>query len=241
MSRRADRVPDVLIVDDDPSVRELLRMYFTRDGFTVREAATGPEAVEAAASGEPDLVILDIMLPGMDGYEVCRSIRSQRDTPIIFLTARDDEVEPIVGLELGADDYVTKPFNAREVVARAKAVLRRARSQPSDAGQQALVYPQFSLDPATREVVVAGKGVALTPHEFDVIHLLASRPRIVLPRKEIMRLVWGYDSDYGDYRTVDTHLKRARQKLKDAGLTACRIETVWGIGYRFVVDEAESG
>jgi DNA-binding response OmpR family regulator len=182
------------------------------------------------------------MWPEMDGYEVCREIRGQTDVPIIFLTARDDDVEPIVGLELGADDYVTKPFNAREVVARAKAVLRRARSQPSTATpQQAVEHPQFRVDPATREVTVLGKRVALTPHEFDIVLLLASKPRLVLPRKEIMQTVWGYDSDYGDYRTVDTHLKRARQKLKDAGLTACRIETVWGIGYRFVVDEASTG
>ena len=235
-------MPEVLIVDDDQGVRELLKMYFSRDGFTVAEAGTGTEAVAAVAAHQPDLVILDIMLPEMDGYEVCREIRSQTDVPIIFLTARDDDVEPIVGLELGADDYVTKPFNAREVVARAKAVLRRARSQPSTATpQQAVEHPQFRVDPATREVTVLGKRVALTPHEFDIVLLLASKPRLVLPRKEIMQTVWGYDSDYGDYRTVDTHLKRARQKLKDAGLTACRIETVWGIGYRFVVDEASTG
>lgn len=231
----------VLIVDDDQSVRELLRMYFSREGFEVTEAATGDEALDVSQATPPELVILDIMLPGMDGYEVCRALRARTEVPIIFLTARDDEVEPIVGLELGADDYVTKPFNAREVVARAKAVLRRSRTQPATSPQKALEYAQFSLDPATREVRVLGKPVALTPHEFDIIHLLASRPRIVLPRKEIMQSVWGYDSDYGDYRTVDTHLKRARQKLREAGLTGCRIETVWGIGYRFVVEEETSG
>lgn len=231
----------VLIVDDDQSVRELLRMYFSREGFEVTEAATGDQALDVSQATPPELVILDIMLPGMDGYEVCRALRARTEVPIIFLTARDDEVEPIVGLELGADDYVTKPFNAREVVARAKAVLRRSRTQPATSPQKALEYAQFSLDPATREVRVLGKPVALTPHEFDIIHLLASRPRIVLPRKEIMQSVWGYDSDYGDYRTVDTHLKRARQKLREAGLTGCRIETVWGIGYRFVVEEETSG
>jgi DNA-binding response OmpR family regulator len=226
-------------VDDDQSVRELLRMYFARESFEVAEAATGPEAVAAAEASAPDLIILDIMLPGMDGYEVCRALRQRGDTPIIFLTAKDDEIEPIVGLELGADDYVTKPFNAREVVARARAVLRRARTQAPAGPQQAIEHPEFGLDPATREVLVKGKPVALTPHEFDIIHLLASKPRIVLPRKDIMQTVWGYDADYGDYRTVDTHLKRARQKLKEAGLTACRIETVWGIGYRFVVEGGE--
>lgn len=233
-------MPQVLIVDDDQSVRELLRMYFARENFEVREAATGPEALEAAEASTPDLVVLDIMLPGMNGYEVCRALRQRGEIPIIFLTARDDEIEPIVGLELGADDYVTKPFNAREVVARARAVLRRARTSAPTTPQQVIDHPEFHLDPATREVLVRGKPVALTPHEFDIIHLLASRPRIVLPRKEIMQTIWGYDADYGDYRTVDTHLKRARQKLKDAGLTACRIETVWGIGYRFVVEGSEA-
>ena len=234
-------MPRVLVVDDDQSVRELLRMYLSREGFEVVEAGTGDEALEVAQSTAPELVILDIMLPGKDGYEVCRQLRARSEVPVIFLTARDDEVEPIVGLELGADDYVTKPFNAREVVARAKAVLRRSRNQVTTTPHKAIEYRQFSLDPATREVRVLGQPVALTRHEFDIIHLLASRVRIVLPRREIMQTVWGYDSDYNDYRTVDTHLKRARQKLREAGLTACRIETVWGIGYRFVVEEEVSG
>jgi len=229
----------VLIVDDDQSVRDLLSMYFTKADFRTLTAANGDEALAAVRSQSPDLVILDIMMPGKDGYEVCREIQATSEVPVIFLTAKDDEVEPIIGLELGADDYVTKPFNAREVVARAKAVLRRAKGTPAKPEQKPLTYPQFTIDPTTREVTVVGQFVALTPHEFDIIYLLATKPRHVFPRPEIMSTIWGYDSDYGDYRTVDTHLKRARQKLRDGGLTACTIETVWGIGYRFVVDEQE--
>jgi len=230
-------MPDVLIVDDDPSVRDLLTMYFEKDGFTVRAAANGDEALAAVAHARPDLVILDIMMPGKDGYEVCRELRAQGALPVIFLTARDDEIEPIVGLEMGADDYVTKPFNAREVVARARAVLRRSQGKAEEPARQILTFPQFVIDPTTREARVNGVQVALTPHEFDIVYLLCTRPRQVFPRSEIMSAVWGYDPDYGDYRTVDTHLKRARQKLREAGLTECQIETVWGIGYRFVPPE----
>jgi len=232
-------MPEVLIVDDDKSVLDLLTMYLKKAGFEVRTATDGEAAVRAVAARPPDLVILDIMLPGMDGYEVCQAIHAQRDLPVIFLTARDDEVEPIIGLEMGADDYVTKPFSAREVVARAKAVLRRSRGKVP-AESEPVEYSQFRIDPRTREVTVLGKPVALTPREFDIVYLLAQKPRIVFPRAQIMTAIWGVDADYGDYRTVDTHLKRARQKLREAGLTACRIETVWGIGYRFLVGEEDS-
>jgi two-component system response regulator ResD len=227
-------MPDVLIVDDDQSVRDLLTMYFEKDQFTVRVAANGDEALASVEQARPDLVILDIMMPGKDGYEVCRELRARGNLPIIFLTARDDEVEPIVGLEMGADDYVTKPFNAREVVARARAVLRRAHGKPDEPARQVLSFPQFEINPSTREARVNGAQVALTPHEFDIVYLLCTKPRQVFPRADIMGAIWGYDPDYSDYRTVDTHLKRARQKLREAGMTECVIETVWGIGYRFV-------
>ena len=230
-------MPEVLIVDDDPSVRDLLTMYFEKEQFAVRAAADGDEALALVAAQRPDLVLLDIMMPGKDGYEVCRQLRAQSAIPIIFLTAKDDEVEPIIGLELGADDYITKPFNAREVVARVKAVLRRAQTQPDESPRQTLRFPQFEINPTTREARVNGAQVALTPHEFDIVYLLCSKPRQVFPRADIMSAVWGYGSDYGDYRTVDTHLKRARQKLREAGMTECAIETVWGIGYRFVPPE----
>lgn len=229
---------EVLIVDDDRDVTELLRMYLQKSEFTVRSAAGGPECLELIDQRRPDIVLLDIMLPGMDGYEVCQAIRSKFGIPVIFVTARDDDVDPIIGLEFGADDYITKPFNPREVVARVKAVLRRT-AQGNDEPSQAVRHPGFEIDPATREVQVRGKQVALTPREFDIVLLIAKRPRIVFSRQEILQTIWGYDSDYGDYRTVDTHIKRARQKLKDAGLTECVIETIWGTGYRFVVNPQE--
>ena len=225
---------DILVVDDDPGVIELLRMYLEKAEFTVRSAGGGPECLTAIARQRPDLVLLDIMLPGMDGYEVCQAIRQQHHVPIIFVSARDDEADPIIGLEFGADDYVTKPFNPREVVARVKAVLRRATQAPGERSQP-VRHPGFEIDPATREVHVNDHQVALTPREFDIVLLIARRPRIVFSRQEILQAVWGYNSDYGDYRTVDTHIKRARQKLVEAGMDTCATETVWGTGYRFVV------
>lgn len=229
-------MPDILIVDDDAGVLELLRMYLEKEEFTVRSAGDGPSALEAMDRHRPDLVILDIMLPGMDGYAVCQAIRMRHGVPIIFLTAKDDEADPIIGLEFGADDYITKPFNPREVVARVRAVLRRA-AKAAETPSQAVRHPGFEIDPATREARVSGKLVPLTPREFDIVHLIAQRPRIVFSRAEILQQIWGYSSDYGDYRTVDTHIKRARQKLMEAGMDRCVIETVWGTGYRFVVKQ----
>ncbi len=229
---------DILIVDDDPGVAELVTLYLEKAEFRVRTAATGPECLTVMTEHRPDLVLLDIMLPGMDGYEVCQAIRQHHGVPIIFVTARDDEVDPIIGLEFGADDYITKPFNPRELVARVRAVLRRT-AQPAAEPSSVVRHPGFEIDPATREVRVHGRQVALTPREFDIILLIARRPRIVFPRQEILQQVWGYSSDYGDYRTVDTHIKRARQKLNEAGMDTCVIETVWGTGYRFVVRTEE--
>lgn len=224
---------EVLIVDDDPGVVELLKMYLEKAQYTVRTADSGPGCLDALDKRKPDLVLLDIMLPGMDGYEVCQAVRQKHSLPIIFVSARDDEVDPIIGLQMGADDYITKPFNPREVVARVEAVLRRSRPSPQRAAEPVRMG-DFEIDPATREVRVNGAQVALTPHEFDIVLLIARRPRIVFSRQKIMQDVWGYDADYGDYRTVDTHIKRARQKLKDAGMVRCSIETVWGTGYRFL-------
>jgi len=223
----------ILIVDDDPSILELLTMYLEKSEFSVVSAQTGPDCLKAIENRRPDLVLLDIMLPGMDGYEVCQAIRQRHGIPVIFISARDDDADPIIGLEMGADDYITKPFNPREVLARARAVLRRA-SQGPEPGNETVVHGDFEIDPATRDVRVHGELVPLTPREFDIVLLIARRPRIVFSRQQIMQQVWGYDEDYGDYRTVDTHVKRARQKLKEAGMEQCVIETVWGTGYRFV-------
>lgn len=221
----------VLIVDDDPTVREVLSLYLTQAGLEVAEAKEGHEAVRAIAEQPADLVLLDIMLPGMDGYDTYRLLRERSDVPVIFLTARDEDVDRILGLELGADDYVTKPFNPREVVARVKAVLRR--TSPASRSRAPLHFEGLTLNPETRECIVSGKPISLTAREFDILWLLASRPRVVFERPRIMELVWGQAEDYADYRTIDTHVKRVRRKLREGG-TDCTIETVWGVGYRFV-------
>ena len=220
----------VLIVDDDPSVREVLVLYLTQAGFEVREAEEGRGAIQVMNAQPADLVLLDIMLPGLDGYEVYRTLRERSDVPIIFLTARDEDVDRILGLELGADDYITKPFNPREVTARVKAVLRRV--SPAARSRAPLHFDRLTLNPETRECIVAGKPAELTAREFDILWLLASRPRVVFERPKIMELVWGQAEDYADYRTIDTHVKRVRRKLREGG-TDCTIETVWGVGYRF--------
>jgi DNA-binding response OmpR family regulator len=213
---------DILVVDDDPSVREVLNLYLTGAGFGVHEAGDGPAALQSQAAQPADLVLLDIMLPGMDGYDVYR---------VLFLTARDEDLDRILGLELGADDYITKPFNPREVVARVKAVLRR--TSPAARSRAPLSFEQLTLNPETRECIVAGQPAELTAREFDILFLLASRPRVVFERPQIMELVWGQAEDYADYRTIDTHVKRVRRKLREGG-TPCTIETVWGVGYKFV-------
>ena len=222
---------EVLVVDDDASVREVLELYLTRAGFGVRAAGDGPQCLAAMAAAPADLILLDIMLPGMDGYDVYRAVRERSDVPVLFLTARDEDIDRILGLELGADDYITKPFNPREVVARVKAVLRRA--SPAARSRAPLHFERLTLNPDTRECVVAGRAAELTAREFDILWLLASRPRVVFPRPQIMEQVWGQAEDYADYRTIDTHVKRIRKKLREGG-TECTIETVWGVGYKFV-------
>jgi DNA-binding response OmpR family regulator len=225
----------VLVVDDDPGISDVLGMYMKREGYEVTQVVSGEDALVDVERDAPALVLLDIMLPGIDGYEVCRRIRAAHDVPIIFLTCKDDDIDTIVGLEIGADDYITKPFNPREVVARARAVLRRSRppgeGEPSD---KPVVVGGLAVDDRRREVRVRGESVKLTPKEFDVLLLLASHPRVVFSRNEIMQHVWGYDFDYGDTRTVDTHVKRIRRKLSDAGCSCCAIESIWGTGYRLV-------
>ena len=222
---------EVLVVDDDASVREVLELYLTRAGFGVRAAGDGPQCLAAMAAAPADLILLDIMLPGMDGYDVYRAVRERSDVPVLFLTARDEDIDRILGLELGADDYITKPFNPREVVARVKAVLRRA--SPAARSRAPLHFERLTLNPDTRECVVAGRAAELTAREFDILWLLAARPRVVFPRPRIMEQVWGQAEDYADYRTIDTHVKRIRKKLREGG-TECTIETVWGVGYKFV-------
>ncbi len=218
----------ILIVDDEKSITELERLYLENEGYQTRVAHDGEAALAAFRANPPDLVVLDLMLPKIDGYEVCRQIRSQSDVPIIMLTARDEDVDKIVGLELGADDYLTKPFNPRELVARVRAILRRA----SVAGRtRRLSAGDISLDLDRREVFISGRPVNLRTKEFDLLAALVQHPRIVFTRERLLELVWGYDFP-GETRTVDVHVAHLRKKLAEA---RAEIETVTGVGYKLVV------
>jgi len=221
----------VLVVDDERNVTRLVRMYLTADGFHVETAANGEEAIEKARTARPDIVILDLMMPAMDGWEVCRRLRTHSDVPIIMLTARSDDVDKIVGLELGADDYLTKPFNPRELVARVKAVLRRyqAGKKPTPL----IDLDSLKSDTYGREARVDGHIVELRPKEYDLLVTLARSPGVVFDRERLIHLVWGYEY-VGDTRTVDVHIAGLRDKI--SGSTV-RIQTVWSVGYKLVVQK----
>jgi len=220
----------VLVVDDEDSVRELIELYLKKEGFEVIHARDGREALRLNGQHHPDLIVLDLMLPGLDGWEVCRQIRSSHQVPIIMLTARTEEVDRIVGLELGADDYVVKPFSPRELVARVKAVLRRGTSAAEEA--ETLAFLGLRIDRVQHRVEVNGEEVHLTPTEFRLLWCLASRPGRVFSRAELLDRIWGYDSE-SDARTVDVHIKRLRQKTQAAESQSFTISTVWGLGYKF--------
>lgn len=220
----------ILIVEDEANIASFARMYLEAAGFEVTVADRGDTGLAMACEMEPDLVLLDLMLPGIDGYEVTRRLRAERRTPIIMLTARDDAVDTVVGLELGADDYVTKPFNPRELVARVRAVLRRAETAPAgDAAPEDRVIEMgpLRIEVGGREVFVAGERVALTPKEFDLLVTLIENRGIVLTREQLLEQVWGF-TFLGDSRTIDVHVRQLRRKLEDA----CPIQTVWGTGYK---------
>jgi len=219
----------VLVVDDEQHIIDLARMYLERDGFAVKQALDGAEALRQIRDLKPAVVVLDLMLPEIDGWEVCRRARESFDVPIIMLTARSDDVDKIVGLELGADDYLTKPFNPRELVARVKAILRRyERSiQPG----AALHLGDLTVDRSSREVTLAGQALKLRTKEFDLLYTLAQHRGQVLTREQLLDLVWGYDF-YGETRTVDVHVARVRKKLSGSSV---EIETVRGVGYKLVV------
>jgi DNA-binding response OmpR family regulator len=220
----------VLVVDDEPIVREVVVGYLEREGFRTLEAADGNRAKEILESDPPSIVLLDVMLPGTDGLELCRWIRSRSKLPVIMLTARGEESDRIVGLELGADDYVTKPFSPRELAARVRTVLRRA--EPSTPAEERLEYDGLVLDAWTREVVRNGETVSLTAKEFDLLWFLASHPRRVFSRDDLMRRVWGYSAAL-DTGTLTVHVRRLREKLERDPSRPELLETVWGIGYRF--------
>jgi two-component system, OmpR family, alkaline phosphatase synthesis response regulator PhoP len=221
----------VLVVDDERNIAELARMYLRNEGFEVETAVNGREGLEKARSLHPSLVLLDIMMPEMDGIEVCRILRKETDIPVIMLTARNDDVDKIVGLELGADDYITKPFNPREMVARVKAVLRRTESGPRRPA--AIDVGDLHIDTAGREVSVAGKPVALRTKEFELLVALAQNAGVAMSRDKLLNAVWGEDF-YGDARTLDVHIAWLRDKI---GAATAKIVTVWGFGYKLVTQD----
>jgi two-component system alkaline phosphatase synthesis response regulator PhoP len=219
----------ILLVDDEANIVDLARMYLEREGYRVEAAYDGAVALEKVEGLKPALMVLDIMLPEVDGFEVCRKVRIGSDIPIIMLTARDDDIDKIVGLELGADDYLTKPFNPRELVARVKAILRRSERAPRREGP--IHVGDVSIDPASREVRVAGEVVDLRAKEFDLLLALVENRGIVLSREQLLNLVWGYDF-YGQTRTVDVHIAHLRKRLINS--QKILIETVTGVGYKLV-------
>jgi DNA-binding response OmpR family regulator len=221
----------VLVVDDEPIVRDVVVRYLQRDGFETLVAGDGDTARTLIEQTPPELVVLDVMLPGTDGLALCKWIRARGDLPVIMLTARGDEADRIVGLELGADDYVTKPFSPRELAVRVQTVLRRAT--PAATAAERLVFDGLSIDPATREVELDGALLRLTAKEFDLLFFLASNPRRVFSRDQLMGRVWGYEAAV-DTGTVTVHVRRLRSKIERDASTPQRLETVWGVGYRFV-------
>ena len=224
----------VLIADDEPQIREILSIYFKKEGFKVIEAADGAEALVQVQAGKPDIILLDIMMPVLDGLEVCKQVRKISDIPIIMLTAKDSDDDRILGLEIGADDYISKPFNTREVVARVKAVLRRTNASISSQNKQVLEYPNLMINLSEYRVVAFGREITFTAKEMELLWCLASNPGIVFSRNQLLEKIWGYTYD-GDTRTVDTHIKRVRHKLDIPPDSTWDIMTVWGVGYKFEV------
>jgi DNA-binding response OmpR family regulator len=219
----------VLVVDDEDHIVELARIYLTREGYEVEGVGDGSQALARFGQVKPDLVVLDIMLPGADGLQICKEIRKQSQVPIIMLTARDEVTDKVVGLEVGADDYLTKPFHPQELVARAKALLRRARIEPD--APKLIRAGKLEVDLERHEVRHGQAKVQLRPKEFDLLTLLSRHPGRVFQRSELLDLVWGYDFP-GYTRTVDVHVQQLREKLAAAGVVDPSIQTVWGVGYR---------
>ncbi len=234
------KLTNILVVDDEVTVRDVLRRYLEHEGYHVSEAETGTDALAAIQEQRPDLIVLDIMLPGVDGFTITRSLRSsdeysplsvENDIPIIILTARTSELDRIAGFELGADDYVVKPFSPRELVARVKAVLRRSASG-GESDEKPVVLTELTIDPRSREVRVRDNLVVLTAKEFDVLWFLVRHPRQVFSRTQLLNQVWGYEF-YGDESTVTVHIRRLREKIEPNPSEPTYIQTVWGVGYKF--------
>ncbi|NLH95834.1 MAG: response regulator transcription factor [Clostridiaceae bacterium] len=226
-----NRKTSVLVVDDDVNICELIRLYLEKEGFEVLAVHNGKSAMDVFVDSAPNIVILDIMLPGMDGWQVCREIRKISNIPIIMLTAKGETFDKVLGLELGADDYIVKPFDPKELVARVKAVLRRYERTDFDVKE--VVFPNLVINKSTYVVKLNGKEIDLPPKELELLYFLASNPNKVFTREQLLENVWGYDF-YGDSRTVDVHIKRLREKLDQPG-QVWQLKTVWGVGYKFEV------
>lgn len=226
----------ILIVDDDNNIAELISLYFTKECFDTMIVNDGESALRANESFSPNLILLDLMLPGIDGYQVCREIRMKSQVPIIMLSAKGEVFDKVLGLELGADDYMEKPFDSKELVARAKAVLRRYQPAPAPvpapaaSGLKCVEYPDLTINQTNYSVLYYGQSIDMPPKELELLYFLASSPNQVFTREQLLDHIWGYEY-IGDTRTVDVHIKRLREKIKDH--SAWRISTVWGIGYKF--------
>jgi two-component system response regulator ResD len=230
---------NILVVDDEERIRRLLRMYLEKEGYVIDEAEDGETALRLATEKDYDLVLLDLMLPGIDGIEVCARLRQMKATPVIMLTARGEETSRVGGFEVGADDYVVKPFSPREVIYRVKAILRRSSAtaflHKDMSSSNNIVFPSLVIEHDAHRVTAAGQEVALTPKEYELLHYLAVSPDKVFSREELLKDVWNYEF-FGDLRTVDTHVKRLREKLnKVSPEAAAMITTVWGVGYKLEV------
>jgi two-component system, OmpR family, response regulator ResD len=234
-----DKQYQILVVDDEDRIRRLLRMYLEREGYLIEEAEDGEKALQMALDKNYDLILLDLMLPGMDGLDVCAELRKKKATPVIMLTARGEEANRVEGFESGTDDYVVKPFSPRELVHRVKAVLRRASATAflttNIETHNVIVFPELTIDHDAHEVKAGGKKIQLTPKEYELLYYLAKSPDKVFTREQLLRDVWHYEF-FGDLRTVDTHVKRLREKLNRASTKAAKmITTVWGVGYKLEV------
>ena len=226
--------PLILIADDDPVVHESLGLYLESEGYEHQSAYDGQQALEMVESLHPDLIVLDLMMPRVSGIDVCRTVRQTSTLPIIMLTAKGEEIDRILGLELGADDYIVKPFSPREVLARIKAVLRRFSEKTGDEDSSIIRLPQLEISLENYQVKAAGKVIPCTPKEVEILHMLTTNVGQVFSREQILSRVWGYDY-FGDTRTVDAHIKRIRQKLPQEGVPWA-LKTVYGVGYRFEVN-----
>ena len=224
--------PVIMIVDDDPNIAQLVRLYLEKDGYPTVVSSRGDEAMELFRQNPPGLMILDIMLPGMDGWQVCRAVRQISQIPIIMLTAKDETFDKVLGLELGADDYMTKPFEGKELLARVKAVLRRTSSGASE--KDTLSFPGLTVSLDKYEVYYQGNPVEMPPKELEVLYFLAAHQNRVFTREQLLEQVWGFDF-FGDSRTVDVHIKRLREKLPGCENLGWSIRTVWSVGYKFEV------